>query len=79
MGNFLMKLLGVLLILGGFALGIYLGVYVMLYGGICQIIDSLNPLVTKDLAFGVIRTIFFEIGFVPTYVFVTLGMMFIAE
>ncbi len=60
-----MKILRILIIITGILIGLWLGLYVMLYGGICQIIDGINPLNAKDIALGVIRILFCEIGFIP--------------
>ena len=64
---------GFLLIILGIALGGYLTLYVMLYGGICQIIDAINPLVAKDIAMGIIKVLFCEIGIIPGYLLAYLG------
>lgn len=68
------KVLGILLIIASICLGAYLGLYVMLYGGICQILDSINPLVTKDLALGILKVLFCEIAVIPSYVGIVVGI-----
>lgn len=72
------KIIGLLIILVGIGFGIWLGLYVMLYGGIVQIISNINPINASGLALGVIRAILFEIGFIPTYVGVIIGMTMIS-
>ena len=68
------KIVGILLIILGIALGTYISLYLMLYGGICQIINGINPLVAKDIAIGIIRIIFCEIGALPGLVLITIGI-----
>lgn len=50
-------IIGLLLIIGGIVLGLYMGVYVCFFGGIVQIIEAVNvtPIVTVDLAWGIVR------------------------
>jgi len=54
------QVIGVLLIIGGFALGLYVGFWVMLIGGIVQIIDQVKATDTSTwlVTLGVIRIIF---------------------
>ena len=73
------KFFGFLLIVLGIILGGYLTLYVMLYGGICQIIDAINPLVAKDIAMGIIKVLLCEIGIIPGYFLAFLGMTLIGE
>ncbi|KKM71155.1 hypothetical protein LCGC14_1433470 [marine sediment metagenome] len=57
-------LIGTLLILTGLALGVFVGGYVMLYGGIVQFIDGIqaDPINSGNVALGAMRAAFFEIG-----------------
>lgn len=73
------KILGVLIIILGIILGIYLGVYLMFYGGICQIIDSINPVNAKGIALGIVKIIFSEIGGFPIYLGTAIGMALIND
>lgn len=68
------KVIGILLIVVGVLGGLYLGVYVMLFGGICQIIDGINPLVGKDIAMGILKVLFCEIGAIPAYLGIVTGV-----
>jgi len=56
------KILSVLIIVVSIILGIYVGIWLMLAGGIMQIVNSINPLDGMGIAIGVIRIIFCEIG-----------------
>ena len=67
------KIIGLLIILIGVITGIWLGLYVMLYGGIMQIIANINPIRASGLTMGIIRTIFCEIGVIPAYVGLIVG------
>ena len=52
------KLLGVILILLGIALGGYVGLYLCLYGGIVQIIDGVkNSFDAMPIAIGLVRVL----------------------
>lgn len=53
-------ILGLALIALGLFLGIYVGVYLMLIGGIIQIVEGIKatPIVSWDIAIGVIRFMF---------------------
>lgn len=45
-------LLGVLMILGGIALGLYVGLYVCIYGGIMNLVDVFNTFNTTQVLNG---------------------------
>ncbi len=67
------KVLAVLIIIAGILIGLYLGLYVMLYGGIVQIINAINPLNGKEIAFGILKILFCEIGAIPAFLGVLIG------
>lgn len=67
------KFFGIILIILGILLGGYLTLYVGLYGGICQIINGINPMVAKDIALGIIRILFCELGAIPGIFLVWFG------
>lgn len=47
-------------------LGLYVGIWVMFVGGIVQIINSINPLNSMDIAIGICKIVFCEIAtFIP--------------
>lgn len=52
-------IIGVLFIIGGIVLGLWLGVWVCLVGGIVQIIDSVKqtPVPALDVAWGIVRVL----------------------
>jgi len=53
-------LIGLLLIVLGVVVGVYLGVWVMFIGGIVQVIDAFKatPIVGLDVALGIARILF---------------------
>lgn len=67
------RFVGMLIIILGILISIYLGVYLMLYGGICQIINNINPINAKEIAIGIIKIIFCEFGILPLYFGVIIG------
>ncbi len=56
------KIIGILIAIVGIALGIYVGVWLMLAGGITQIVNSINPVNGLGIALGILRMIFCEVG-----------------
>ena len=50
-------IIGVIVILAGVVLGLYLGGYVCLFGGIVELIESakMNPIDAVGIAFGILR------------------------
>jgi hypothetical protein len=60
-----MKLLGILLIIVGVALGAFLGLYLCLFGGIIQIIEGAKatPIGSSDVAFGIVRVLLTSVAF----------------
>ena len=56
------NILQVLIIAISIILGLYVGVWLMFAGGIIQIINGINPLNRLDVAIGICRIVFCEIG-----------------
>lgn len=54
------KILGATIALIGVALAVYIGLYLMLWGGIVQIVDAVQeePVEGAEIAWGVIRIVF---------------------
>jgi len=54
------NLLGLLLVIGGIILGLWLGVYIMFIGGIVQLINAVKatPVEAMGIAIGITRIIF---------------------
>ena len=52
------ELIGVLLIICGIVLGVYLGVFVMFIGGIFQILHSISPFIANGVGYGILKIIF---------------------
>jgi len=68
---------GLLLILGGIGLMFWLGIYVMLYGGIMAAVTNWG-VCNSAVVWGIIRTIFFEMGMIPGFIVVLVGKASIA-
>lgn len=51
------KVIGIIIIIASIALGLWLGIGVMLMGGIQQIIASINPIVESGLTAGIVKVI----------------------
>lgn len=56
------KIIGILIAIVGIVLGIYVGIWLMLVGGIIQIVNSINPINGLGIALGILRIIFCEVG-----------------
>ena len=56
------KIIGILIAIVGIALGIYVGVWLMIVGGIVQIVNSINPINGLGIALGIARIVFCEVG-----------------
>ena len=68
------NLLGILFIILGAALGIYVGVYLLLFSGIIQIINSISPLDAAGIAAGIIKILFCDIGYVIFWIGTVIGI-----
>jgi hypothetical protein len=67
------KIIGILIAIVGIALGIYVGVWLMLAGGITQIVNSINPVNGLGIAFGIVRIVFCEVGGFIVWLGVAIG------
>lgn len=65
--NKILKFLGAIIIIVSVIVSLYLGVFVMLYGGIVQIINNINPPSASAIAIGILKIIFCEL---PVVIFV---------
>lgn len=62
------NLIGNLIIIASIILGIWLTIWVMLAGGIMQIVDGVQAGIGSDIAWGIVKIIFCEIGMVPMWI-----------
>ena len=68
--------LKVIIMITSIVLGLYVGIWVMLAGGIMQIINGINPLNGLDIAIGICRIVFCEIaGLIPAVGFFIAGLL----
>lgn len=65
-------IIGLALILIGICLGLWLSIYIMLYGGIMQAISNWG-MDNSKVVWGIIRAVFFEAGFIPGWLLIALG------
>lgn len=68
-GKMLKRCFGGLLILLGIVLGTYVGIYLLLFGGITQLLEAIkaNPINSMGVAWGIIKILFS--GFVGWLIF----------
>lgn len=62
------NLIGNLIIIASIILGIWLTIWVMLAGGIMQIVDGVQAGIGSDVAWGIVKIIFCEIGMIPMWI-----------
>lgn len=68
------KILGIIIAILGIAGGIYVGVFLMLVGGIFQIIEACkNNWETAGIVFGVIKIMFCEAGGIIAWLGIAIG------
>lgn len=67
------KIIGILIVIVGIALGIYVGAWLMFIGGITQIVNSINPVNGLGIALGIARIVFCGIGGFIAWLGVAIG------
>ena len=65
-------IVGLILIVTSIALGIWLCLWVLLYGGIMQAIENWG-VNNSAVVWGIIKAVFFQIGFIPSYIGICIG------
>lgn len=68
------KIIGILIAIVGIVLGIYVGIWLMLAGGITQIVNSINPVNELGIELGIARIVFCEIGGFIAWLGVAIGL-----
>lgn len=74
----LQGIIGMALIIGAIVLGIWLPLRVMLYGGIMQAIDNWG-VNNSAVVWGIIRAVFFELGFILAWIVGVVGVSIVKE
>ena len=67
------KIIGILIAITGIILGIYVGIWLMLAGGITQIVNSINPVNGLGITLGIVRIIFCEVGAIIAWLGIVIG------
>lgn len=70
--------LGLILIIGGIVLAIWLPLVVMLYGGIMQAVNCWG-VDNSAVVWGIIRAVLCEVGIIPGYIVILVGVKWIAD
>jgi hypothetical protein len=72
-------IIGSLLILGGIAIGIYIGIWVLFIGGAFQIVDAIQttPIIPKEIVIGITKMFFCGFGGIITFIMCGLGSLII--
>lgn len=62
------NVIGNLVILASVIFGIWLTIWVMLAGGIMQVVNGAQNGIASDIAWGLIKAIFCEVGMIPMWI-----------
>lgn len=65
-------IVGFVLIIGGIVLGVWLCLWVLLYGGIMQAVENWGTN-NSAVVWGIIKAVFFEVGMIPAYISIVFG------
>jgi len=66
-------LIGCIIALTGICTGLYLSVYVMFWGGIIGIVNSVEPFQAQELTINILKLFFCELGLIPLVIGVGIG------
>lgn len=72
MKEVILNLIGVCIIVFGWALALWLGLYVMLYGGIMSAVENWG-VNNSAVVWGIIRAVFFEVSFLIAWFLTAIG------
>lgn len=64
---------GLIVVVASIVLGIWLCLWVLLYGGIMQAIENWG-VNNSVVVWGIIKAVFFEMGMIPAYIGILIGM-----
>ena len=67
-------IIGIVVALASICFGVWLSIWVMLVGGITQAIDCWG-VDTSATVWGIVRAVFFEMGFLVSYIGVFIGVL----
>ena len=71
-------ILGLILVVASIALGIWLCLWVMLYGGIMQAVENFGT-DNSATVWGIIKAVFSSLGMIPGYFGVLFGMFLLKD
>lgn len=76
----ILKIIGILIMISSILAGLYVGCYIMFYGGIVQIINSINPIHAIGIASGICRIVFCELAAIIPIIGITFsGYLFVKK
>lgn len=73
------KVLGIIIMILSWILAGYIGIWLLLAGGIIQIVNSLNPVSAVGIAIGIIKILFCSIGSLIGYLGTIIGIYFMED
>lgn len=76
--KFWLAILGLLLIAGAVVLGVWLSIYILLYGGIMQAVENWG-VNNSAVVWGIIKAALYELGIVPAYIVGKFGFLLLAR
>lgn len=68
------NILSIIIMIGSVILGVWLSLGVLLVGGIQQLVVGCQTGNASMIAWGIVRALFFEMGFIPTWIGIMLGV-----
>lgn len=77
-GSMIRKILGVLVIIGGIVVGVYVDIWLLLVGGIKEIVAGVTatPMNGDQIAWGIVRAVVFDgLGLILAWVCIVVGIM----
>lgn len=69
-------IIGLILIIASIVFGVWLGLWIMLYGGIMQAIENWG-IDNSAVVWGIIRAVFSQLGAIPAYFGIFIGILLI--
>lgn len=75
----ILRIIGILIMVSSVLAGLYVGCYIMFYGGIVQIINSINPIYAIGIASGICRIVFCELAAIIPIIGIPFGGYLLGE
>ena len=74
-----MKIIGYLIVIASLIFSIWLTIGVLFVGGIVQVVEAIDPINAMNIAIGILKIAFCEIGFLPCVITFPIASAFIED